>query len=49
MSIDEEVLEEFKAALADKYEAAELVELLNLSVWDIIEMFPEKIMELHWR
>lgn len=46
MAIDFEMFEEFKLHLADKYTAEELCELLKLDVWDIIEMFPEKIMEL---
>lgn len=47
--MDREVLEEFKAQLADKYTAEELCELLELDVWDIIEMFEEKIVELKFR
>lgn len=49
MSIDYEVLDEFKNDLASKYTAEELCELLGLDVWDLIEAFEEKIMELHWR
>lgn len=49
MSIDEEVLDQYKLSLADKYTASELVELLDLSVWDVIEAFHEKIMDLYAR
>lgn len=49
MSMDRELLEEFKKELADKYTAEELSELLGLDVWDIIEMFEDKIVELKWR
>jgi len=47
MAIDTELLEEFKNHLADKFTAEELCELLHLDVWDIIEAFQEKIMELN--
>lgn len=49
MSIDYDLLEEFKKELADKYTAEELSELLELDVWDIIEAFQEKVIELKWR
>lgn len=49
MSYDYELLEEFKKELADKYDATELVELLRLDVWAILEAFHEEIMELHRR
>lgn len=49
MSIDREVLEEYKQTLADRYMAPELVELLNLDVWEILEEFEEKVIELHAR
>lgn len=49
MSIDVELLEEYKLELADRYTAEELVELLQLDVWEIIEMFEDRIMELKWR
>lgn len=49
MSVDEELFEEFKSSLADRYTAEELCELLSLDVWDIIEAFPEQIMELRLR
>jgi hypothetical protein len=45
--IDEDIFQEFKLRLADRYTAEELCELLNLDVWDIIEAFSEKILELH--
>lgn len=47
--LDDELVEEYLASLADKYEAAELCELLELDVWDIIEMFRERCIELKWR
>ena len=49
MSMDRELLEEFKATLADRYTAEELCELINLDVWDILEMFEDKIIELKFR
>jgi hypothetical protein len=49
MSIDVELLDEFKKELADRYTAEELCELLELDVWDVIEMFEEKIVELKFR
>lgn len=49
MSIDYELLDEYKNSLADKYTAEELCELLELTVWDIIEAFPEAILELQRR
>lgn len=47
MSIDDTVFEEFKKHLADKYTATELCELLELTEWDIIEAFQERVIELH--
>lgn len=49
MSYDDELLDEFKKDLADKYTAEELCELLKLDVWDILEQFEERVMNLHWR
>lgn len=46
MSMDREILEEFKAHLKDKYTAVELCELLNLTEDDLLEMFEDKVMEL---
>lgn len=46
MMLDQELLNEFKACLADRFTAEELCELLHLDVWDIIEAFQEQIMEL---
>lgn len=46
MSLDRELLEEFKARLADRYTAYELVELLDLDVWQILEVFEEEVTEL---
>lgn len=47
--MDFELIEEFKKELADKYTGEELCELLQLDVWDIIEAFQEKVIELKWR
>lgn len=49
MSIDTELFQEFKEQLADRYTAEELCELLQLDVWDVIEAFEEKILELKFR
>lgn len=46
MSIDDELFEEFLKNLADRYTAVELVELLELTEWDILEAFREKFLEL---
>lgn len=47
MSVDREIFEEFKKRLADRYTGPELCELLELTEWDVIEQFEEKILELH--
>lgn len=49
MSIDLEILEEFKQELVDKYTPAELVELLDISEWELLEAFQEKVIELKFR
>lgn len=51
MSIDPDLLAEFKAELADRYTAEELSELLNLDVWDLLEAdtLQEKIIEHKYR
>lgn len=46
MTMNSDLLEEYLNALADRYDATELVELLELSTWDIIEMYREKIVEM---
>lgn len=46
MSINNELFEEFRKHLADKYTAVELCELLNLSEWDLLEAFIDKVLEL---
>lgn len=43
--IDNDLLEEFLNWIADKYTAAELVEIMNLDVRDIIERFREELTE----
>lgn len=49
MSIDRDALEEYKAALADRYTGPELAELLNLDVWAILEAFEDEVIELRFR
>ena len=49
MSMDRELLEEYKNQLRDRYTAVELCELLELTEDDILEMFEDKIVELKWR
>ena len=51
MSIDLELLAEFKEELADRYTPEELVELLNLDIWDLLEAdtLQEKIIEHKYR
>lgn len=44
--LDEDYTDEFLARIADKYTAEELVEVLGLDVWQIIEMFRERVLEL---
>lgn len=46
MSVDREKLEEFKQRLADRYTAYELVELLGIDVWRILEEFEDEVMEM---
>lgn len=45
MSIDDDLFEEYLQQLADRYTAAELVEEMDLNVWDVIEMFRDKLEE----
>lgn len=45
MSTNDDIFEEFKARLADKYTASELVEILRLDVWDVIEAFNDRILD----
>lgn len=49
MSVDRELLEEFKAQLLDRYTAEELVEVLQITAEDILEMFEDKVTEFRWR
>lgn len=49
MSMDRELLEEFKAELKDRYTAVEICELLDLTEDDLLEMFEEKVVELKFR
>ena len=41
------LITELKARLADRYTAAELVELLDCAVEDIIEIYEERILRSH--
>lgn len=43
--IDNDRVEVWLALLADKYSAVEIVELLELTEWDVIEAFRDKILE----
>ena len=43
--VDLEMVEEFKARIADRYTAAELCELLEIPVEDIIETYIELLIE----
>lgn len=43
--MDIKVFEEYLEQLADRYTASELVEELNLDVWEIIEMFRDRLEE----
>lgn len=54
MSIDSDILEEFKNSLVDKYTPIEIAELFiehfDLSEWDILDVFgDELITELKFR
>ncbi len=54
MSIDNDILEEFKASLVDKYTPIELAELFidafGLSEYDILDLFgDERVTELKFR
>ncbi len=44
--MDRQLLEEFKARLADRYTPEELTEKLGLTEYDILDMFEEKVVEL---
>lgn len=43
--IDRERVDDFLALIADKYTAVEVVEILELDVWDVLEMFREELLE----
>lgn len=45
--LNQELVEEYKARLADRFTAAELVELMDLPTEDIIESWWEYILEYH--
>lgn len=43
--LDEDRVDELLKAIADKYTAPEIVEILGLTEWDILEMFREQVLE----
>lgn len=43
MSTDQDLIEEIKKRLADKYTSVELIELLDIPVEDVIEIWFESI------
>jgi hypothetical protein len=45
MMIDRSLTDEYFDQLADRYTAAELVEEMGLTTWDIIVMFEEDLIE----
>ena len=47
MALDYDQVEEIKQRLADRYTAAELVDLLDLPVEDIIEAYFDFILQFH--
>lgn len=47
--IDKERLDDFLALIADKFTASEVVEILDLDVWDVLEMFRDELIEKHER
>jgi hypothetical protein len=49
MSIDRDLLEEYKAELKDRYTAVEICELLQLTEDDLLEAFEDKVIELKFR
>lgn len=54
MSIDRELLEDYKNSLADRYEAIELCELIidhfNLDIWAVMDAFGDELLiELYSR
>lgn len=42
--LDRRALEELKARIADRYNASELADLLNIAVEDLIEIYIDKIL-----
>jgi DNA-binding transcriptional ArsR family regulator len=43
--LDTERVDELLKAISDKYTAVEIVEILGLTEWDILEMFREQVLE----
>lgn len=45
MMVDRDLRDEYFNQLADRYTAAELVEEMELDVWDVIEEFREELLD----
>lgn len=45
MTMDLDLFGEYLNQLAERYTASELVEEMDLDVWDVIEMFRERLEE----
>jgi hypothetical protein len=43
--LDDDLADDFLKLIADRYTPDEIVELLGLTEWDIIEAFRDKILE----
>lgn len=44
--LDQDLVDEYKRQVADRYTAAELVDLLDLDVWEIIEAFEQNVLHM---
>lgn len=47
MTIDDDLFEEYLNQLNDRYTSWELVELLDLTTWEVIEAFRDLLHEKH--
>lgn len=47
--VDNDLVDDFLALIADKFTASEVCEILELDVWDILEMFRDELLEKHDR
>lgn len=43
--LDQDLVEEFLTRLSEHYTAAEIVDLLDIDVWEILETYREQIIE----